>query len=109
MHIETLPKGFDYSLRAAVSPAALSVGSLAEFAPAGAKEVGLIFRGDMRLAKNTSRGADCASKASAGSEAQFFLKSKLRLRFEYFYSIGPFISSGSSSSQVSVMNPFSIS
>ena len=28
-----------------------------------------IFRGDMRLAKNTSRGADCASKAGAGSEA----------------------------------------
>ena len=47
----------------------LAEGSLAEFASADANKVGIIFRGDMCLAKNTFRGADCASKASAGSAA----------------------------------------
>ncbi len=49
---------------------------LAEFAPAGANKTGHFFRGDMCLAKNTYRGADCASEASAGSEAQSLLKSE---------------------------------
>jgi hypothetical protein len=49
---------------------------LAEFAPAGANKIGLIFRGDMCLAKNPFRGAGCASEASAGSEAQSLLKSE---------------------------------
>jgi hypothetical protein len=42
----------------------ISFQSLAEFAPAGAKKAGLIFRGDMRLAKNTSRGADFVGASS---------------------------------------------
>ena len=33
------------------------------------EEIGIIFRTDMRRAKNTSRGVDCASEASAGSGA----------------------------------------
>ena len=44
-----------------------------------ANKVGLIFRTDMCRAKNTSRGADCASEASAGSAARFLFKSKRQL------------------------------
>ena len=69
--------------------------SLAEFASADANKAGIIFRGDMRLAKNTAHGADCASEASAGSEVSSpplearrsgfernKAQPKLRLRFE---------------------------
>jgi hypothetical protein len=47
-------------------------GSLAEFASADAKKVGIIFRRSMYVAKNTSHGADCASEASAGSGVRSF-------------------------------------
>jgi hypothetical protein len=90
---EVRRSGFERNKKAQPKLRAKDGESLAEFASADANRVGIIFHGDMRLAKNTAHGADCASEASAGSEVQStpleaqrsgFKRNipKLRLRFE---------------------------